>query len=48
MKWDDSELGFKATNGKKNYENYFQYLGCCDEIEVIGNIFEDKELEKGE
>ena len=44
VKWDDSELGFKATNGKKNYGNYFQYLGCCDEIEVIGNIFDNPEL----
>lgn len=48
VKWDDSELGFKATNGKKNYGNYFQYLGCCDEIEVIGNIFDNKKLLESE
>jgi uncharacterized phage protein (TIGR01671 family) len=38
--WDESESGFKATNGKENYEDNFQYLGCCDEIEVIGNIYD--------
>lgn len=36
--WDESELGFKATNGKENYESNFEYLPCCDEIEILGNI----------
>lgn len=42
--WDNSELDFKATNGKENYGANFEYLLCCDEIEVIGNIFDNKEL----
>lgn len=40
--FDEEELDFKATNGKKNYGGNFQYLGCCEEIEVIGNIYEDE------
>lgn len=42
--WDNSELDFKATNGKENYGSNFEYLLCCDEIEVIGNIFDNPEL----
>ena len=42
--WDDSELDFKATNGEENYGLNFEYLLCCEEIEVIGNIFDNKEL----
>lgn len=42
--WDSSELGFKATNGKENYENHFQYLTCCEEIKVIGNVFDNPDL----
>lgn len=42
--WDDSELDFKATNGEENYGSNFEYLLCCDEIEVIGNIFDQPEL----
>jgi uncharacterized phage protein (TIGR01671 family) len=38
--WDESESGFKATNCKENYGDNFQYLGCCDEIEVVGNIYD--------
>lgn len=41
--FDEEELDFKATNGKKNYGGNFQYLGCCEEIEVIGNIYENEE-----
>lgn len=44
--WDVSELGFKATNGKENYENHFQYLTCCEEIEIIGNVFDNPKLLK--
>ena len=40
--FDEEELDFKATNGKKNYGGNFQYLGCCEEIEVIGNIYENE------
>ncbi len=43
--FDKQELDFKATNGKENYEDSFQYLGCCDEIEVIGTIFDEKGVE---
>lgn len=42
--WDNSELDFKATNGEENYGTNYEYLLCCDEIEVIGNIFDNKEL----
>lgn len=42
--WDNSELDFKATNGEENYGSNFEYLLCFDEIEVIGNIFDNKEL----
>lgn len=44
--WDESELNFKATNGKENYESNFEYLTCCDEVEVIGNKFDNPELLK--
>lgn len=42
--WDNSELDFKATNGEENYGTHYEYLLCCDEIEVIGNIFDNPEL----
>ena len=42
--WDNSELDFKAANGEENYGTNYEYLLCCDEIEVIGNIFDNKEL----
>ena len=42
--WDKDELDFKGTNGKENYGRNFEYLGCCEEIEVIGNIFDNPEL----
>ena len=42
--FDDSELDFKATNGKERYRGNFQYLTCCDEIEIIGNVHENPEL----
>lgn len=42
--WDNSELNFKATKGEENYGTNYEYLLCCDEIEVIGNIFDNKEL----
>ena len=38
--WDKDESDFKATNGKENYGSNFQYLNCCDEVEVIGNIYD--------
>jgi uncharacterized phage protein (TIGR01671 family) len=41
--FDLSELDFKATNGKEKYGKNFQYLLCCEEVEVMGNIYEDKE-----
>ena len=42
--WDNSELDFKATKGEENYGTNYEYLLCCDEIEAIGNIFDNKEL----
>ena len=42
--WDESELDFKATNGKENYKSNFEYLPCCDEIEILGNCFDNPEL----
>lgn len=42
--WDESELDFKATNGKENYESNFEYLPCCDEIEILGNCFDNPDL----
>jgi uncharacterized phage protein (TIGR01671 family) len=38
--FDKEEFDFKATNGKNN--GNFQYLGCCEEIQVIGNIYENE------
>jgi len=45
--FDLEELGFKATNGKENYGNNFQYLTCCEEVTIIGNIHDSPELLKG-
>ena len=45
--WDEDELDFKGTNGKKNYNGNFNYLPCCEEVKVIGNIFDNPELLKG-
>ena len=42
--WDKDDLGFLATNGKEHYETHCEYLGCCEEIIVIGNIFNNPEL----
>ena len=42
--WDYSELDFKATNGEENYGSHFEYLTCCEEIEILGNIFDNQEL----
>lgn len=42
--WDNSELDFKATKGEENYGTHYEYLLCCEEIEVIGNIFDNPEL----
>ena len=50
--WDDDELDFKAIGLKKSVECYgqdFSYLGCIekeDNLEVIGNIYQDIELLK--
>ena len=46
--WDKTELDFKGTNGKENYGCNFEYLGCCEEIVVIGNIFDNPELLEAE
>lgn len=42
--WDEEEFDFKGTNGKKKYGSNFEYLGCCEEIVRIGNIFDNPEL----
>ncbi len=44
--WDKSEHDFKGTNGKENYGIEFEYLPCCDEIVIVGNIFDTPELIK--
>ena len=44
--YDISELGFKATNGKENYGGNFEYLPCCEEVIVIGNVHDNPELAK--
>lgn len=46
--WDKSELDFKATNGKEFYKSNFEYLPCCEEVEVIGNTFDNPELLESE
>ena len=52
--WDDDELDFKAIGLKKSVEYYgqdFSYLGCIereDNLEVIGNVYENLELLKEE
>lgn len=45
--YDLSELGFKGTNGKKNYRNNFEYLQCCEEVIIIGSIYENPEILEG-
>lgn len=42
--WDEEELDFKATNGKENYGRNFQYMPCCEEVEIIGNVYDNPEL----
>lgn len=42
--WDIDDLGFKATNGQENYGKEFEYLGCCEELEIIDNIHDTPEL----
>ena len=46
--WDESELDFKATNGKEFYKSNFEYLSCCDEVEIVGNVFDNPELLESE
>ena len=42
--FDDSELDFKATNGTEEYGSEFEYLQCCDKVDVIGNRWDNPEL----
>lgn len=44
--FDKDELDFKATNkGKEKYgSGEFQYLMCCEEVEIIGHIHDNPEL----
>lgn len=44
--WDESELDFKGTNGKESYRTNFDYLPCCEELVIIGNIFDNPNLLK--
>lgn len=44
--YDLEEQDFKATNGKTNYENNFSYICGCEELEKLGNKFDDPELIK--
>lgn len=45
--WDKEELGFKATNGKENYGTEFEYLPCLEDIEIVGNVFDNPKLLRG-
>lgn len=45
--WDNDELDFKGTNGKEHYKTNFDYLPCCEELVIIGKIFDNPELLKG-
>lgn len=42
--YDLGETDFKATNNHEDYGNNFQYLTVGESIEVIGNIYQNKEL----
>lgn len=42
--WDQEEFDFKATNGEENYAGHYVYFGCCEQIEVVGNIHDNPEL----
>ena len=44
--WDEDEKDFKATNGRENYGKSFCYLSNAEEIEILGNVFDNKELLK--
>lgn len=39
--WDEEEQDFKAVN-----EDGFHYLGCCEEITIVGNIFDGVSMGK--
>lgn len=41
--WDNEELGY---NVEVTGENEYYYLCCCEDVEVIGNIYENPELLK--
>ena len=45
--YDLNEVDFKVTDGKEKYGRNFQYLAGNDENEVIGNIYENKDLLEG-
>ncbi len=45
--WDNEEQDFKGTNGTENYGRNYLYMGCCEKIVVIGNIYDNSELLKG-
>lgn len=42
--FDESELDFKATNGKDNYGKNFRYLKSCEEVEIISNVVDNSGL----
>lgn len=42
--YDLGEADFKATNGREDYGNNFQYLTVGESIEVIGDIHKNPEL----
>lgn len=42
--WDKDELDFKATNGDENYGKNFEYLFGNDELDVVGDIFTNKDI----
>nr|DAE29735.1 MAG TPA: YopX protein [virus sp. ctyMK1] len=44
--WDNSDTGFKATNGKIHYGREYDYFNACEEVVIIGNIHDNPELLK--
>ena len=42
--WDESELNFKGTNGKDEYGTNNDYLSCCEQLFIMGKIYDSPNL----